>query len=274
MTLLADGAEQFIYARPRGGSYTVTFDDAVRYCTGWHDLAAGENFPCPDHAELPSAYEQCRHCQRKTGFNPAFYNAQTVSPQQEARNLEPHSLYIAHFGPGVLKVGITWAGRGIRRLLDQGARSGLVIKTFPTANVARRYEALTAKLPGIAETLQVKVKSSLLQQPYDSQLAHQELLGAQQRLVNELGLSPDGNQPLHLDPYYLSDNQLTPGELVNMSDKQSASGLCLGMIGGTMVFEQEGLQYLFPLSHRGGYRLTVTDQLAVNQHAPHQVSLF
>lgn len=274
VALLPEGAEHFLYQPLRGQQLTLSFDTAQRYCTGWHDLATAESFPCPDGAKLPSEYEQCRHCQQKTGFNPAFYNAQTVSKQQEERNLQPHSLYLAHFGPGVVKVGITWAGRGIARLLDQGARSGLIIKTLPTATVARRYEALIAKLPGIMETLQLRNKYQLLQRPYDPAQGTEELLRERARVASELNLSPENNQPLFLDPHYLGQSRLNTTNLVHLKDTKTASGTCVGMIGGTLVLEQDDAQYLFSLSNRAGYQVTISDEVTANEHSPQQISLF
>src|SRR5215213_4392315 len=98
---LRDG-EKLLSVQPVGQQITLTFDKAQRYCTGWHDLRSREDFACPDRARLPAAYAQCRHCQVKTGFNPAFYHAKTISEQQTTRNQQPHLLYLAHFAPGVV----------------------------------------------------------------------------------------------------------------------------------------------------------------------------
>jgi hypothetical protein len=274
LTMLREGDEAFTHFDPRDETFTLKFDTDTRYCGGWHDLATAESFPCPDAAELPGQYDQCRHCQQKTGFNPAFYNAASVSEQQQARNAQPHLLYLAHFAPGVVKVGITWAERGIRRFLDQGARSGLIIKTYPNADIARQYEARTAALSGIAETLQVRQKHLYLKRPYDAQAGAEELKAARDRLIREVGVAPDHNEPLHLDPYYLGDNPLHPQDLVDISKSNAISGTCLGMVGSVIISEQEGLQYSLPLSKLTGYTCTLSYDLAKNEAEPHQVSLF
>src|SRR5690606_36329769 len=158
-----DGALINFY--PLRHAFTLKFDTAQRYCTGWHDLATGQNHPCTEGGMTNEKYDQCAACQKRTGFNPAVYHAASDSPQQETRNAEPHILYLAHFAPGLVKVGISYAGRGRGRLLEQGARSALILDTFPTAAIARQYEAKIASMPGIAETMLVGKKIAALNQP-------------------------------------------------------------------------------------------------------------
>lgn len=274
LSLLPENGDAFAHFEPRDQTFTLSFDKSQRFCNGWHDLATAESFPCPDSAELPEQYDQCRHCQQKTGFNPAFYNALSVSEQQQARNALPHMLYLAHFAPGVVKVGITWEGRGIRRLLDQGARSALIVKTYPNADIARTYEARIAKLPGIAETLQLRHKHQHLKKPYDVTTGAAELAAARERLIHEAGVTPDDNPALHLDNYFLGDNPLRPHDLVDISKNDAVSGNCLGMIGSILVAEQDDLQYSFPLGKLTGYRCTLSYDTAKNDAEPHQASLF
>lgn len=273
LNTLPSGAKEFSDVTPRGQTVTLVFNNDQRFCTGWHDLATSLSHPCPSANILPAAYSQCRHCQQKTGFNPAFYHSPTVSPQQQARNAQPHSLYLAHFAPGLIKVGITWSERGLRRLLDQGARSCLMIKKYPNANLARQYEAKIAALPGIAETLKLSVKSKLLTNAYDAALGLHELLAARQRLQNEVGITPDNHEPLHLDKYYLDKNDFTPHQLVILTGNK-ISGRCLGMIGSHLMCEQDGITYALQLGNKIGYELDLSDAEEPNEHQPLQTSLF
>jgi hypothetical protein len=272
LTLYKEGAETFEHFSPIGRPLTLAFDTSTRYCTGWHDLATSESFPCPDRAVLPTQFSQCRHCQQKTGFNPAFYHAASVSPQQQARNAEPHFLYLAHFAPGVVKVGISWAGRGIRRLLDQGARSALIIKTYPTATVARQYEAKIASLDGIAETLQVKTKHKLLGYAYDPAAGAAELAAARDRLTTTFDMTAEPNEPLHLDAYYVGTTPLAKPSILH--GEQHISGNCMGMMGSTLLTEHNGEQYGLCVSDFIGYPVTISDTIVANTHRPQQVSLF
>jgi hypothetical protein len=273
LTVFRDGAEDFEYLTPQGQTLTLQFDPAQRFCTGWHDLATGKSAPCPDKATLPKEYSQCMHCQRKTGFNPAFYNASSVSEQQQARNATPHFLYLAHFGPGVIKVGISWSNRGVRRLLDQGARSALIIKEYGSATLARQYEAKVAKLEGIIETLQAKAKYSLLTRPYDAEAGMRELIAARERLQDEAGITPDNNAPQTLDAYYFGDNIFTPADLVPLTDHK-ISGRNLGIIGSAYVAEQNGTPYFLSLNNLAGYQVSIRQAEEPNTHLPRQASLF
>jgi hypothetical protein len=271
LTLHKNNAEDFEQFLPLGETLTLNFDTSARACTGWHDLATSQSFPCPDAAALPSQFDHCRHCQNKTGFNPAFYHANSVSPQQQARNATPHFLYLAHFAPGVVKVGISWAERGLSRLLDQGARSCLVIKTYPSATVARQYEAKAAALPGIAETLQVKAKHKLWALPYDSAAGAAELLATRERLRNECGITPDQNEPLFLDAYYFTDTSLQNPIILH---DPKISGRCVGMVGSTLLTQQDGQQFGLNLGDFTGYRVRIDPREEANIHQPQQASLF
>lgn len=273
LTLYAEGADSFVNFKPRGKTATLQFDTSTRYCTGWHNLATSESWPCPDSAGVAAEYNQCMHCQRKTGFNPAFYNASSVSEQQQARNAQPHFLYLAHFGSGVVKVGISWSKRSIRRLLDQGARSCLIIKEYPNANVARQYEAKIAGLQGIAETLQRKTKYKLLTLPYDTEAAIQELLTTRQRLHTELNIQAENNHPQILTQYYIGDNTFAPHKLVHLHDG-IISGTNIGLIGSAYIAEQNGIPYFLSLGSLAGYKVTIRSQEQPNMHAPQQTSLF
>lgn len=273
LTLLADDTTDFLHLAPRGQMLTLQFDKSQRFCGGWHDLATAISYPCPEKSKLPSQYNQCRHCQNKTGFNPAFYHSASVSAQQTARNQQPHTLYLAHFAPGVTKVGITWAERGIKRLLDQGARSCLIVKTYPNADLARHYEAKIAKLPGIAETIQVKVKHKLLATPYDAKQGTNELEKTRLRLIDELGITPEENSPMHLDEHYTASSLLKTTSLLE-ANEDKISGHCLGMIGSTVLVEQDGIQYILSLSKLTGYRVSLSYDQQEIAHEPQQISLF
>lgn len=259
--------------QPRGRTLTLSFDKSQRLCTGWHDLRSGETFACPHGAVVESPYHECRHCQQKTGFNPAFYHAASVSEQQQERNQQPHFLYLAHFAPGVVKVGISYAKRDIARLLDQGARSFVKLKTFPTANSARSYEAEIAKLPGVIETLQGRVKYQLFNQPYNPDAAAIELQKNKDEIARQTGLEIDANAPLHLDHYYLAQ-PLQTGKLINLQNEHKISGLCIGTIGDVIIVEQNDLQFFLPLSKLRGFRAHISDLEEKNTHAPQQTSLF
>jgi hypothetical protein len=258
---------------PLNKTFTLTFNTSQRYCTGWHDLATGISYPCPRRAELPSNYSECRECQQKTGFNPAFYHSDTVSPQQHARNQHPHILYLAHFGSGIVKVGISWAERGRGRLLDQGARSCLILKTFPNAEQARTYEATIATLSGIAEALQVRAKQQLINKPYDVIQGREELLSARERIETELKLELEDNAPEPLDTHYFT-SPLHAGQLIDVQTERKISGRCIGMLGGILIMQQDDTQFMLSLSKLRGHKTNMSTEEEPNKYTPQQASLF
>lgn len=256
MALRQQDAE--VHFQPAGQLFTLTFDTSQRSCVGWHDITNGQSFPCPETAATNEKYEQCSACQRRTGFNPAFYHATSVSPQQERRNLEPHILYLAHFAPSVVKVGISHAARNRGRLLEQGARSALILDTFPTAHIARQYEAKIAALPGIAETIQAKRKLELLKQPYDDAAAARELLQARIRVETLLKTSFSSNGPMALTRHFFPSALPDLSVATDVTDKQFISGQGIGMLGGFLFCTQQDTPIFMALKKFIGRSVTVS----------------
>lgn len=272
LVLQQDGA--FISMFPISESFTLTFDMTQRYCVGWRDMATGERFPCPDGQKVMSKYEQCAACQKRTGFNPAFYHAATVSAQQEARNLEPHILYLAHFGPGVVKVGISHAKRGHSRLLEQGARSALILEELPSAHVARQYEAQIATLPGIAESIQIRKKMNLVTIPYDASAANQELVTIKQTIEAALNISFAHHKVLTFDNVYFPNVIPQLSDAHSLTDRHQISGKGIGMIGSLLFCEQQDTILYLPIKKYVGYRALIDDTITPIATPAHQTSLF
>lgn len=259
---------------PFDESCTMTFDTSQRYCVGWRDMVTGDRFVCPDEQMVQSKYEQCATCQKRTGFNPAFYHATTVSAQQEARNLEPHILYLAHFGPGVIKVGISHAKRGHSRLLEQGARSALVLDELPSAHIARQYEAQIAELPGIAESIQVRKKMNLITSAYDEAAAHQELTAIAQTIEAMLGITFNSQEILTFNQVYFPNGMPQLSNAYSMADRHMISGKCVGALGSLLFFQQQDSVLYIPLKKYTGYHLSIDNTITPIDTPAHQTSLF
>lgn len=221
-----------------------------RWCSGRYDLGSGKSEPCPEQAELrEESFEQCLACRRATGFNPAFYFSPEVSPQQQARNLEPHLVYLAHFGAGTFKVGITHARRGIHRLLEQGARMGLLLGRLPDAHQARALEERIARELGVSETVRSARKRHLLGAPFVPAAVRSELLAVAERVH-----STDPNLPLQpevveLDRFY-GGSELFANTMTDLSETSppSISGRCVGMIGDVLITLQAGRHYMLSVA--------------------------
>ena len=185
-----------------GQDLSLEFDFSVKYCTGWVDFENRCSQICPDHATVDEKYENCLKCRDKTGFNPAFYNANSVSAQQEKINQNPHFVYLAYFAPNVIKVGISQEERGIRRLLEQGARLAIKLETFSSALIARQYEAKISKLDGIAETLPVHKKMELIKQPFDRAAGERELRQKLLEIEQKIGVSFPKSKLIPCEDYF------------------------------------------------------------------------
>ncbi|QQG50496.1 MAG: DUF2797 domain-containing protein [Candidatus Saccharibacteria bacterium] len=272
ISLQKDG--EYIDISPLGKTLTLRFDTSSRFCVGWRDITTGERFTCPDNQTVESKYEQCSACQKRTGFNPAFYNATSVSDQQEARNLEPHLLYLAHFGQGTVKVGISHAARGNSRLLEQGARSAIILETFPSAHIARQYEAKIAALPGIAETIQLRKKIASLSQPYDTKAAATELLTVKDGIEKTIGSKFQQDNILHLDDIFFPSGKPALSDAYDCTEHSFVSGKVTGMLGSVLFCDHQDTPVFLPLKKLVGYPVTISESETTIPMPARQISLF
>ncbi|MEU9118318.1 DUF2797 domain-containing protein [Streptomyces sp. NPDC048506] len=105
-----------------------------RRCLGvWR---AGRWIACPYAAVLDgaSAKDQCARCAQ-------LDRSRSVAADTMADDPRPYGVYLAYFGPGLLKVGITAVARGPARLVEQGAVAYAWLGRGPLM-AARRAEAL------------------------------------------------------------------------------------------------------------------------------------
>ncbi|WP_411134811.1 DUF2797 domain-containing protein [Streptomyces sp. C10] len=105
-----------------------------RLCLGVR--RAGRWIVCPYGAVLDgaSAKDQCARCAQ-------LDRSRSVAADTMADDPRPYGVYLAYFGPGLLKVGITAAERGPARLVEQGAVAYAWLGRGPLM-AARRAEAL------------------------------------------------------------------------------------------------------------------------------------
>ncbi|MBP0457052.1 DUF2797 domain-containing protein [Streptomyces bomunensis] len=107
----------------------------TRRCTG-----AGRG-RCPLAAEVParSTGAQCSECAR-------LDRMRSVAADTMADDPRPYRVYLAWFGPGMRKVGITAEARGSARLLEQGAVTFSWLGRGPLMAARRTEELLRAAL--------------------------------------------------------------------------------------------------------------------------------
>lgn len=272
LLLQKDG--EFAKLEPTCKTLTLKFDTSQRYCIGWHDIANGESHTCPEANFIDAKYEQCPACQKRTGFNPAFYHTTSVSSQQEARNLEPHILYLAYFGNDIIKVGISHAARGNSRLLEQGARSALILNSFPTAHIARQYEAKIAALESIVETVLIRKKIEVLSLPYKQADAEAKLKNTLSRIEAEIKTSFSGTTILHLDTKFFPSGTPALDSAYESTPHDLISGKVSGMLGSLLFCEQQDAQLFLPLKKYVGYRVEFSDTETHIDLPAQQISLF
>jgi len=135
--------EKVLVVSPGPGAIDISEEVALtlgrRGCAGrWE----GEEYvPC-DSAEAPL----CARCGGGAPDPCVACRGECRKPEKTCR--EEHSVYLAVFAPGAIKVGVSRTWRLERRLAEQGADAGCEIGRFPDGEAARRVEAsLRAQYP-------------------------------------------------------------------------------------------------------------------------------
>ena len=249
------------------------FDFSVKYCTGWVDFENHCSQICPDHATVDEKYENCLKCRDKTGFNPAFYNANSVSAQQEKINQNPHFVYLAYFAPNVIKVGISQEERGIRRLLEQGARLAIKLETFSSALIARQYEAKISKLDRIAETLPVHKKMELIKLPFDRAAGERELRQKLLEIEQKIGVSFPKSELIPCEDYFQTAG-VDLSRIVLMKDYSQLVGHVRSVIGSIVITDYDGQLLAYNIKKLIGYRAQKVDREIELDLPTEQLTLF
>lgn len=256
-----------------GQDLSLEFDFSTKYCTGWVDFENHCSQICPDSATVDGKYENCLKCRNRTGFNPAFYNADSVSAQQEKINQNPHFVYLAYFAPGVIKVGISQEERGIRRLLEQGARLALKLETFSSALIARQYEAKIARLDGIVETMPIHKKLELIKQPFDRADGEKKLQQKLLEIEQKIGVSfPRSELILCEDYFHTTGVDLT--RVVLMKDQSQLAGRVRSIIGPILIADYDGQLLAYNVKKFIGYQAQVVDGAIDIELPSTQLALF
>lgn len=244
---------------------TITPDTATRYCTGWYDIGTHSGHVCPDNATVDDKHEQCYPCRQRTNFNPAFYNTTDISDEQAAYNNSPHSVYLAYFGNGLAKAGISADSRGTRRLREQGALFYTIIDSFASADIAHYHEdRLIAS--GFRNSVNRRQKSKVLEAVLDlpSELTTFQSLLTQSDLTDQPIIS-------QLDDYFYDKY---PAQAIIPITNQPLSGVVRGVVGRYLVLDNNDRLYGVWLDSLLGYQLTIDDSITPIEAPPQQASLF
>ncbi|MFB7636253.1 DUF2797 domain-containing protein [Streptomyces sp. NPDC056149] len=113
---------------------------------------AGRWIVCPYGAVLEGegGKDQCPRCAQ-------LDRSRSVAADTMADDPRPYGVYLAYFGPGLVKVGITAEERGAARLVEQGAVAYAWLGRGPLM-AARRAEALLGSALGVPDRFAKEAK--------------------------------------------------------------------------------------------------------------------
>ncbi|MEU9185421.1 DUF2797 domain-containing protein [Streptomyces sp. NPDC048484] len=121
----------------------------ARRCVG----ARGHSCPLGSALSGRSVGGRCEECAR-------LDRSHSVAADTIADDPRPYSVYLAWFGPGMVKVGITAVERGSARLLEQGAVAFTWLGRGPLMS-ARRSEELLRTVLGVPDRIAYDAKRAV-----------------------------------------------------------------------------------------------------------------
>ena len=217
-----------------------------RFCIGTYDLVSFETKPCIQQSKLPlKGKNYCKYCNQINGFNPAFYNTNKISPQQQRYNNQPHVVYMAYFSNSCVKVGIASKKRHLTRLLEQGARAAIILDEFPNASLARQLEAKLCSNEKINEVVSSERKLRLITESnYSFDDAKKVLNYYCEHYYRRKPLS----DIINLQSFYFPADASPPtvSSLENQKDAM-ISGKIIGMVGD-IVFIEHNSSFVYAIS--------------------------
>ncbi|MGC4999543.1 DUF2797 domain-containing protein [Streptomyces sp. DT195] len=196
-------------------------DGTARQCVG------ARGHLCPTRTPVPgrSTGARCEECAR-------LDRAHSVAADTIADDPRPYRVYLAWFGPGLVKVGITAAERGSARLLEQGAVCFSWLGTGPLMAARRTEELLRAAL-GVPDRIPYAVKRTVRASlPAGAEERAAEVVALHARAVS-LGNWPESLVPApcqvmdHMDEFGLQRAEPAAGAVIEL--------VAGGRVGGELV---------------------------------------
>lgn len=189
---------------------------------GGRTCVGARGHSCPLRAAVPerSTGARCEECAR-------LDRAHSVAADTIADDPRPYHVYLAWFGPGLLKVGITAEERGSARLLEQGAVCFSWLGLGPLMAARRSEELLRAALrvPDRIPYGEKRAVRSALPDSAADRAAELADLHAQALALREW---PDS---LHREPYQPVDHV----EVFGLTDLPAPVGEVSGLTAGGVV---------------------------------------
>jgi uncharacterized protein DUF2797 len=233
-----------------------------RHCTGVWLPDIGERRPCPDERTIPAATatSQCPGCGSADPGRALARNFAIDDPR-------PFAVYLAWFGDGLVKVGLTAVARDHDRLVEQGALAFTWLAEGPFTS-ARRLEQAAATTGSTQERLPRSRKLAawwLHPAPDTSGTSHDELAAVHGALAADLDW-PDDLQP---QPFALRDLTAVFGldgppptpvrEVTALADGAVLSGRLRILAGHDAIVDTADGPLLVDLRLLAGWDLSPTD---------------
>ncbi|QOV37223.1 DUF2797 domain-containing protein [Streptomyces ferrugineus] len=209
-------------------------EGGVRTCVGARGHA------CPVRAVVPgrSTGARCEECAR-------LDRAHSVAADTIADDPRPYHVYLAWFGPGMTKVGITALERGSARLLEQGAVCFTWLGVGPLMAARRTEELLRAAL-GVPDRIPYADKRAVRSElPASAAERTAEVEDLHARAVSLAGwpesLDREPCQPVdHAGAFGLADLPAAVGEVIELVAGGVVSGRLVAAVGPDLHVETGG----------------------------------
>ncbi|MEU4213178.1 DUF2797 domain-containing protein [Streptomyces sp. NPDC026206] len=231
-----------------------------RRCVGVR--RGGRHTPCPAGAEVPcsAVSAQCGDCAR-------LDRSHSVAADTIADDPRPYDVYLAWFGPGLVKAGITAAERAGARLLEQAALSHALLGCGPLM-AARRAEAVLGAALAVPDRFPYAAKRAA-RVPLPSQgLRAAELAGLHERARGLEGLPESlavlAFTPVHHDAAFHLEG-IRPGhELVELAAGRTVAGRVTAVAGPDVYLDgADGRLLLVDARQLAGWALSAAAPDAV-----------
>ena len=174
-----------------------------------------------------------------------------------------YALYLAWFGPDLIKVGLTAADRGRDRLLEQGAITATMLGTGPYTTI-RRAERTIATAGLASERLRARTKANAWWRLPEHADRIRHVTDARAAILAKTPLPPDVTQTDSEIIDQATDFGLTQpvpdayAEIRAVSDSAVLAGTVLAIIGRCLLLDSTGGPLLADMRRIAGWQLTST----------------
>ncbi|GAA2710005.1 MULTISPECIES: DUF2797 domain-containing protein [Streptomyces] len=260
---------------PPGRALSFT-TGAGRHCVGVR--RGGRHTPCPTGAGVPATVTsaQCADCAR-------LDRSRSVAADTLADDPRPYDVYLAWFGPGLVKVGITATERQGIRLLEQAALSYVLLGRGPLM-AARRAEAVLGAALAVPDRIPYAAKRTARHPLPPRERRARELAATHAQALGLAGL-PESLHTLppavvHHDEAFHTEGIRTGGALAELAPGCTVAGRVAAVAGPDVHLETaEGHQLVVDARQLAGWPLTAAapnarTTAAVRAAAPEPEGLF